>query len=285
MTGEELVLINQKIAGGELYYHSGLQVQIELKQALVTDNHTYFYPIVDDVLFLRKETAVAGKNRVKNPLLRLTETDVELFFKEFSSLKPNASQERVHVPNCTDISNDKLKELQTLLPKAGDVFMSAVSQDTDALHNLVFNTQFNHYLHVDFSLDRLNAVKQEVKKGTIMVLCEMGDLPFETDSIDALFSFDHINSYDKPEQNKVYEELKRVLKGDGSSIVLYAKDKPLHAQAQLKTDQLTKKALGIFAPWKKKKVPTIYFHPVQPSSNGGNSEELYGKTSFGRQLS
>lgn len=287
ITSSELTIVNQKIANGELYFHPGIQVNKELEDAFVTVNQTYFYPVINDMLLLKKDTAVAAKNRTKNPLLRISEQAIQSFYEEYPLLSPEKKSTDINKSvHSKPLSNDQLKELKGLLPKSGDCFMSAVTHDVDALHNLVFNTKFNHYIHLDFSLQRLEAIKADVKEGTVLVLCENSDLPFVENSVDALFSFDYINGYEKEGQNQAYQELKRVLKENGGSVVLYDKDKPLHAQTQLKNDQLSKKAIGLLAPWKKKKVPSIYFHPVVISeSNGDNSNEYLTKTSLGRQFS
>lgn len=286
MSKEELSVVNQKMINGELYFYPGIQLEQKLKQAYITENQTYFYPVIDDILLLKKDTAVTAKNRTKNPLLRIPESTIESFYEAYKLLRKGR---RSAVPfksrNSEPLSNDQLSQLKSLLPKSGDCFMSAVTHDVDALHNLVFNTHFDTYLHLDFSLDRLEAIKPDVKKGTILVLCENSNLPFAENAIDAVFSFDYINEYEKADQNLAYQELKRVLKENGGSVVLYDKNKPLHAQSQLKSDQFSKKALGLVAPWKKKKVPSIYFHPVQVNSNDDNSEQLFTKTSFGRQFS
>lgn len=286
MSKDELSVVNQKIVNGELYFYPGIQIELKLKQAYITENQTYIYPVVDDILLLKKDTAVTAKNRTKNPLLRVTERTIEEFYAEYSLLKKGRkATPALKLLKSQPLSHEKLAELKTLLPKSGDFFMSAVTHDVDALHNLVFNTKFNQYLHIDFSLDRLEAIKPDVKKGTTLILCENANLPFAENMVDALFSFDYINEYEKADQNLAYQELKRVLKEEGCSVVLYDKGKPLHAQTQLKTDQISKKALGLLAPWKKKKVPSIYFHPVEVSSNSDNSEQLLTKTSFGRQFS
>ncbi|WP_420386926.1 methyltransferase domain-containing protein [Roseivirga sp.] len=287
ITSGELAIVNQKIANGELYFHPGIQVNRELEDAYVTVNQTYFYPVINDMLLLKKDTAVAAKNRTKNPLLRISEQAIQSFYEEYPLLSPERKSTDVHKSvHSKPLTNDQLKELKGLLPKSGDCFMSAVTHDVDALHNLVFNTNFNHYIHLDFSLQRLEAIKSDVKEGTVLVLCENSDLPFIENSVDALFSFDYINGYEKEGQHQAYQELKRVLKESGGSVVLYDKEKPLHAQTQLKNDLLSKKAIGLLAPWKKKKVPSIYFHPVVVSeSNDDNSNEYLTKTSLGRQFS
>lgn len=285
LSENEVAVVNQKIASGQLYFYRGIQVEKEIKSGLVTENQTYMYPIVEDVVLLKKDTAITAKNRTKNPLLRVTDDLVEEFYQEFKVLRNGSTEGSTFQKDLHSqpLSNDKLMDLKALLPKSGECFMSAVTHYVDALHNLVFNAQFDHYLHIDFSLERLLAIRKDVKLGTIMVLCENANLPFAEDTVDALFSFDYINAYEKDDQKIAYEELKRVLKSNGASVVLYDKDKPLYAQSQLKSDQLAKKTLGYIAPWRKKKLPSIHFHAVERNDTDSGGELL--SPSLGGQLS
>ncbi|WP_286745084.1 MULTISPECIES: methyltransferase domain-containing protein [Roseivirga] len=286
MSRDELSVLNQRIERNELYFHLGIQAQCSVDSALITENQTYVYPIVEGIIFLKKDVAITAKNRTKNPFMRVPEHITEEFFNTYKVLsKEKAAEPVLKDLNSQKLDNDQLLQLKSRLPKSGQCFMSVVTHDVDAIHNLVFNTRFNAYVHIDFSLDRLLAIKKDVKQGTELVLCDVACLPFEANTVNALFSFDYINEYDKADQAAAYEELKRVLKEDGASVVLYDKSKPLHAQSQLKSDQLSKKALSVLAPWKKKKVPTIYFHPVTVDADENHREELMTKTSFGRQFS
>ncbi len=286
MSKAELAIANDKCSTGELYFHVGIPVDIKLKAAYTTDNHLHIFPVVDDILMLKKDTAISPKNRTKNPYLRVPERLVEDFYAQYPSLRKGKSTDaQMKEVHSQPLSNEQLLELKTLLPKSGECFMSAVTHDVDALHNLVFNTDFNHYLHIDFSFARLNAIRKDLKEGTLLVLCDIANLPFNESSIDALFSFDYINEYDKTDQATAYHELKRILKPGGCSVVLYDKDKPLHAQSHHKSDQRAKKAMGVLAPWKKKKVPTIHFHPVELNSHKDDSGQFYTKASLGRQFS
>lgn len=285
LSENEIAVVNQKISSGQLYFYKGIQVENEIQSGLITENQTYMYPIVEEVVLLKKDTAITAKNRTKNPLLRVTEDLVEEFFQDFNLLRKNhpvtsSFHKDLH---SQPLSNDQLMQLKALLPKEGECFMSAVTHDVDALHNLVFNAHFDHYLHIDFSIDRLLAIRKEVKEGTVLVLCENANLPFAEDTVDALFSFDYINAYEKDDQKVAYEELKRVLKSNGASVVLYDKNKPLYAQSHLKSDQFAKKTLGYIAPWKKRKLPAIHFHAVERNDSDGGGELL--SPSLGGQFS
>lgn len=285
MTEAQLEVFNKRVSSGELYFYPGIKVESHVENAYITENQTYVYPEVEGVLLLKKDTAITTKNRTKNPLLRISDNIIDEFFSTYSILREGA-QKTVALKNqrSQNLSNEELSELKTLLPKSGDCLISAVTHNTDALHNLVFNTDFNQYIHFDFSLDRLLAVKGEVKTGTTLVLCDMLHLPFAEGSVDALISFDYINDYDKEEQSAAYEELKRILKEDGTCVVLFDESKPLYAQNKHKSDQMTKKAFGVLAPWKKTKLPKIYFHPVQVAPKEDNKGIFVGKLSLGRQV-
>jgi ubiquinone/menaquinone biosynthesis C-methylase UbiE len=160
--------------------------------------------------------------------------------------------------------------MASLLPKKGHSFLSISTHDVDAIHNLTYKSHYKVHFHMDFSLARLKVIQSDLPQNTILILGEMNHLPFKNDSIDGLISFDYLNNYEKEIQNQSYLELKRCLKADGVSIMLYDKDKPLDTKSQLKSDQLVKKALSIVAPWKKVKLPNIIFYPIDESkvSNG-----------------
>ena len=177
-----------------------------------------------------------------------------------------------------------INDLGKLLPKSGSSFVSIVTHDLDSIHNLAFGRNFDHFLHIDFSIERLLSVVNDLKKDTLYVLADMCNLPLKNDSVGALFSFDYINSYEKEVQKRAYEELKRCMTNYGSSVVLYNREKPLHAKGQLLTDQMTAKAMKFVAPWKKSKKSNIYFYPVGHNQTSDH-HNFIAKSSLKSQLS
>ena len=65
MNKRELSAVNDKITNGELYFYPGVPVEEHLKKALVTEHSTYVYPIFDEIICLKKETAIVPKNRTQ----------------------------------------------------------------------------------------------------------------------------------------------------------------------------------------------------------------------------
>lgn len=261
---KELTILNERIEQGQFLHYSGITVDRKLVSAYTNPTTTYIFPVFDGIVFLKKDTAITSKGRTLNPHIRIREDKIKLFYDIYPLLSSSSREEQlVEDTNSELLSPEEVKELKQLLPKSGHCFLSAVSHDVDAIYNLRFNTRFEQYIHIDFSLQRLRTIQSELGSDTLFVLCDVLDLPFGEGSINALFSFDLINMYDKKVQNKAYEEIKRVMTPDGFSVLTYEEGKPLHARVSQKIDKISSKAKGLLAPWSKQKKSQVYFHPVK----------------------
>ncbi|KYG72866.1 hypothetical protein AWN68_09200 [Roseivirga echinicomitans] len=278
MTEKELVSLNAQIKHGDLFFYPGAPVNIELTAALVTSNQTYIYPIINNISYLQRNTAIVSKNRTANHLRRVSPKEIAQFYKTYGIGEGNFIEKPSKELNSNPISQEKITQLARLLPKGGEYFMSVVTHDVDSIHNLTYGRSFKYYFHMDFSLSRLLAVKDELPRETILVLGDVDHLPFDDSSVEALFSFDYINNYEKDVQELAYEELKRCLKPDGVSIMLYDNSKPMHASSQLKSDQRSKKALAMIAPWKKVKLPNIFFYPINKETEAPESTGFFSQS-------
>ncbi len=264
----ELLQVNRQISDGILFFHHGAPVNVKLKKAFTTSSRTYIFPVFEEILFLKKVTAIVPKNRTKEPNKRTSQDSINEFYKEYGlgrKFKKDPADELNIQSN--PISLEQLKDLSKLLPKSGKSFVSVVTHDIDSIHNLVFGRNFDQYIHMDFSFDRLRSVVGKLKKDTIYVLGDICDLPLKSDSVDAMFSFDYINKYEKEEQKETYEELKRSMLADGVSVLMYDKNLPLHAKSRYVSDQRAHKAMKVVTPWKKTKSSNFYFYPVGQDNN------------------
>ncbi|GEM_PF-898147 len=286
MGKEELATVNAKITAGELFFYPGVPVEIKLKKAYVTEHSTYIYPIFDNIICLKKETAIVPKNRTQNPLLRVSEGIVEAFYTHYRLRRKDKLKPLPEALPSTKISNDELNHLKRLLPNAGGVFISGCSNSIDTTHNIIFGLNYQQVVHFDHQIDRLKQLTKELNKDSLFVLGEKTKFPFNQNSIAAILSMDDISVYEKEDQKQVYEDLKRVLTHEGSSVMLYDKTKKLHAEGSMKSDKVITKAKGFFKPWNKQKVAEIHFQGVDVS-NGQDSqtdESFMSKTSLGRQM-
>ncbi|OEK04504.1 methyltransferase domain-containing protein [Roseivirga misakiensis] len=284
LTEAELVVVNKKINNNELFFYPGVQVQQPLKSALVTEHQTYIYPVQDNILYLKKETAIVTKNRTENYLKRVSEALIVSFEKEYG-FNSEKEVEELQTSNCLpSLDSETIAQFKKQITKSGSVFLSVASNNVDDVHNMVFNTNYDEYYHADFDLERLKAVKEDLKQGTKVVLCEPVALPFAEDAVDFMISFDLINEYEKDTQNQSAAEIKRVVSPKGSSVVLFNESLPLHAERMLKKEEMIAKAKILVKPWKKASSAQIHFHPVSSPANSDVSNTIVGKTSLKRQL-
>jgi uncharacterized protein YbaR (Trm112 family) len=265
MTEKELAVVNAQLHDRQLFFYCGAPLNFELTSALMSETQAYIYPVIDDIIYLQKQTAIVSKNRTHNPLKRVTQKDTDQFYQDFG-FSDNPDLNFPKDLRSHKLGESHISELASLLPKKGNSFLSISTHDVDAIHNLTYRNSYGLHFHMDFSLGRLKAIQCDLPQNTIFVLGEMNCLPFKNDSIDGLISFDYLNNYEKEVQNQAYLELKRCLKEDGVSILLYDKAKPLVPKNQLKSDQLSKKAFSIVAPWKKIQLPNIIFYPIDNSN-------------------
>lgn len=284
MSEKELSTVNSLIKNEQLFFYAGAPLNFDLEAAFVTENQLYIYPIINGIVFLQKQTALVAKNRTQNPLKRISQVQIDAFYRAHGFGEANETIIASKELRSNKISDSQLLELAALLPQKGNCFLSIATHDVDSIHNLSYRLKYSHHFHMDFSLSRLVAIQNDLPKSTILILGDMNYLPFNSDAIDGLFSFDYINDHVKEIQTGAYEELKRCMNSNGVSIMLYDKEKPLHSKNQLKSDQLSKKALSVVAPWKKVKLPNIIFHPISEDSGVGN-KGVVAKASLGQQLS
>lgn len=285
LSDQELETVNERIGRGELYFHPGIQVVSKLTQAVVTEHQTYIYPVIDGVFYLKRETAIVAKNRTENYLKRISQSLIDAFEGKYGFNKSKEKEAKVQ-PDKVDALNPALiGSLRTKLSKRGKYFVSLCTNDIDALHNLVFETKYEQYIHVEFEFERLKSITADIKEKTVLILADNGKLPFEDGSLDALVSFDPINKYTKVDQKVIYSDFKRALNVDAASVVLYENDKPLHTKFLLGADKLSTTARGLVMPWKKVKIPTFHFEGINPPRATGSSNEIVGQTSLNQQFS
>lgn len=280
----ELASVNSKINKGELFFYPGVKVEDELTSALVTEHQSYIYPIFDNVIFLKRETAIVARNRTENAHKRVSDVVVEAFNNEY--LRTNDSP----LSACESefegaLSLEDLPVLKGRLSKKGGLLLTGCSSSVDHILNLNFGIDYKQHVHFDDSIQRLRSVSSELTEQTLLVLCDKTHLPFDQDSIDSVFTFGFVNDLSKEDQKLMYSELKRVLSAEGQSISFYNAQKPLHVTSILKSDLIAKKTLKVVTPWKKIKMPKIYLHPLYLSETRQNDQKTTAKTSFRRQFS
>ena len=56
-----------------------MPVERPLELAFASSNYLYIYPVFNDVLYLKKDTAIVSKNRVQNPFHKIHQAEIDQF--------------------------------------------------------------------------------------------------------------------------------------------------------------------------------------------------------------
>lgn len=280
LSEHEISTINKKIANGELSFYPGVPVTTELTQAFSCSNYLYIYPIIDQVVMLKKETAIVPKNRIENPFHKTTQADIDKFNAEFgfgeslekSGAKTVAPSERVK------------QEVLSKISRAGQVLLTANANSADEILNLTYGLKYDQMVHADHRLDRLKEVNEFLPSSTLKVLFDRTGLPFNEGSVDALVDLEAVDTLDKEGQERYYIELKRILDTEAVSVALFNNTKELKLKKNLNADIRAKKALKMVAPWKKVKLPRLYFIEADQAPEQIQTSVNVKKTKFSRQL-
>lgn len=277
---QELAVINAKIQAGELSFYTGVPVDFTIEKAYATNQFLYIFPVIDDVIFLKKNTSIVSKNRTANPHHRISSQEIELFMSKYgfghSLDQPSSSDQK--------LDYDELQVFRDKLPKQSTSVITANANSADDILNLMYEKKIGAHLHIDFRINRLKRIKESLPENMDTLLVDIDHLPFGENELDAIINFDAIDLLDKEDQLALYAQVKDILKPSGVLISAFHQTKELHAQKKLKADLKAKKALSMVAPWKKVKLPTMHFLEVLQSTTSDKNKGSYGQTSLSRQL-
>ncbi len=281
LSQDELTKINTRIGKGELFFQCGVPLGFPLKKAFVSSNRVYMYAEIDGVLLLKKSTAIVEKNRVENPLVRVTSAEITNFHNSLGLTAEGVfTAPNDDLPAEPNLRADEFRSLYTKLNKKGSHLVTAATADIDQLHNLVFGLNYQSHSHVDHNLNRLKSISGKLEANTQYVLCDAGVMPFDEHAVDGFFSFNGIESGVKEDQKNMYASLKTMLKPEASCVFLVDEQEKNYLESFYKSDLRSAK----LKPWKKSNLPRLHFQKTQ-YAGGGAPSSISGKRSFGSQFS
>ena len=182
LSDKELEVINSKIDQGQLLFHSGSPVNLPIRKAYSTSQYLHVYPVIDGVLFLKKETAIVAKNRVQNPHHRRSNEELDAFYQSYAlgsfELSEYKSERSLELPALT--------QLRDYLPKALELVVTYGSGSADDVLNLLYQKGARTHIHCDSDYQRLSHVVQDLPDSTIACLIDLEHLPFKAQRMDAL---------------------------------------------------------------------------------------------------
>lgn len=90
-----------------------------MKEAFASANLLYIYLLHEDVLLLKKETAIISKSRVENPFYKHVEAEDQAFYDRYGLL------ESMPEGKFEGTNNIKIEDVQDKLNRVDDVFLIA----------------------------------------------------------------------------------------------------------------------------------------------------------------
>ncbi|RYF91783.1 MAG: class I SAM-dependent methyltransferase [Chitinophagaceae bacterium] len=224
----DLVSINQKIVGNQLWEADGKIMTTPLSDGLKTVDGSYIYPIVEEIVLLLPDLAlVDAKEKVLGDTLSDDKKLVKNFYDSrgwhttdkgdyedadiFEDLRPFAQE---YLTKCH-------RRVSRYLNPSGKYMMDAASGALQFEDYLQYSENYDYRICVDLSFQGLKECKRKLGKKAICLLCDMTNLPVKNDMIDGFVSLNTIYHIPKDEQVKAITELYRVTKPAGKGVVVY----------------------------------------------------------------
>lgn len=280
LSDEELAVVNEKIANRELSFHFGVPANLPLKRAYSTKQYLYVFPVIDGVLFMKKETAITAKNRVKDPLQRISIEVQEAFYKKYNIGK---SQVVAH-ENERQLLDEELEIFRSRLPKTQELVVTANASSADDVSNLLYEKGVGHHIHIDHDLNRLRSIQHNFNASTDIALIDNYSLPFYNDVINSLVNFEPLEELDKKDQKDLFKWIKANMNKHSVFITACKVKNKLPFKNQLRNGIISEKALKMIRPWIGSKLPLMFFCEIK---GGRSSDSLLftdNQASLSRQM-
>jgi len=266
----EVVKFNQLIKQGEYYLGDGSLVRNLHESVLKVDDEDIYYPVQQDILCLLADFAMVRdctQFKIKNdPLNEEIKEEIKSFYDQIGWQKEN-SQENTQFKDATDsedlrpVSEEYINQCHLRLHKhiasKGKYLLDAASGPIQYPVYLNYSKDYQYRICADLSLTGLLSAKEKLGDKGIYILCDITNLPLQSDQIDTVLSLHTIYHVPQSQQPAAFDELYRVLKPGGQSVIVYSWGKHSSLmKAFLMPFKLIKRAMNAF----NKSKPPLYFY-------------------------
>lgn len=224
-------LINHKIQEHKLFYADGKIVQIPLRDALISEDNQWAYPVFDGniaalvdamAINLQEDTPNLGRNSLSE-----AKQSVKEFYDQYGWQKSDQDQfrdteafEDQRAVAADYWSSCHLRLCQYM--QSGDYLLDVAS---GAIPNAeYFRYADNYKLRVCMDISLLALKQASVRLGGkgIFIMGDMTNLPLKNNSIDTVISMHTVYHIPEKEQNRAIGEAYRVLKDRGKAVIVYS---------------------------------------------------------------
>jgi len=226
-TDDELIVLNNKIEKKELNFSDGTIIPNKIDLALVSEDKTNYYLVVDEVIMLRNDKAIQINNKSKYTDLRSEKRDVENFYdnvgwklfddeyfvdaEKFEDLRPVAFE---YFTEC----NNRVKRY---IQQKGKFILDAGSGPIQYDGYLVYSEDYDYRICVDLSFESLIEAKKKLGSKGVYILGDITNLPLKDNVLDAAIALNAIYHIPMDEQATALNEINRALKPEKTAAIVY----------------------------------------------------------------
>lgn len=229
-----VVKLNQAIKRGEFYLGDGQLAQTLHEGFLKVEGEAIYFPIHQDILCLLPDFAIVQTfdhpGIEHNRLDENIKKEIQSFYDQIG-WQPSDSvaqqfQDASDSEDLRSVTRDYIQQcherLRRYLPSKGKYLLDAASGPIQYPVYLTYSQQYDYRICADMSLTGLLKAREKLGDRGIYLLCDITRLPLQADQIDAIISLHTIYHVPEQQQSKAFDELYRVLKPGGKSIIVYS---------------------------------------------------------------
>lgn len=227
----EVVKVNQLSKSGKLFYGDGRKVNVIHESFLKVKDELIYYPVQKNILCLLPDFAIVAEfDHAKLDRQLLNESikqDIQAFYDQVGWQGDTQHfQDAKDSEDLRTISQEYIDQchhrINRFLPKTGKYLLDVASGPIQYPVYLTYSENYDYRICADLSLTGLLRAQEKLGDKGIYLLCDVTQLPIQNNQIDAIISLHTLYHVPQAEQSKAFDELYRVLKPGGKSVVVYS---------------------------------------------------------------
>lgn len=261
----ETVKFNQLTKLGGFYYGDGRPVDTVHEGFLKVEGENIHYPVQKNILCLLPDFAIVTEFHARLDRAQLHHTikqEIQSFYDHVGwQAQDNHYQDARDSEDLRPVARDYIEKchqrVKRFLPSKGKYLLDAASGPVQYPAYLTYSADYDYRICADLSLTGLLRAQHKLGNKGIYLLCDITQLPLQDNAIDAVVSLHTLYHVPQNQQQTAFEELYRVLKPGGKSVVVYSWGK--HALLMtlfLFPFKFAKRLLDRL----RNKKPALYFH-------------------------
>lgn len=231
LSEQDVVKVNQLIKSGAFFRGDGLPVKTLYEGLLKVESEEIYYPIQQNIFCLLPDFVIVNDfNHVtldRDLLDQNIKQEIQAFYDQVGWHSTEAHfQDAKDSEDLRDFSQDYINQchqrVNQYLPKKGKYLLDAASGPIQYPVYLSYSKNYEYRICADISITGLLRAQEKLGKKGIYLLCDITQLPLQSNQIDAIVSLHTLYHVPQKQQEKAFDELYRVLKPGGKSIVVYS---------------------------------------------------------------